>query len=83
MGVCRSGFGEFVSGFTVARRSRVGSRCECAMSFVVKLQSAPDAPVLMHVDTWLDFLLLLSANYPPKAKPWLGARGGGGRFSAL
>lgn len=33
-----------------------------------KLQSAPDAPVVIHFDTWLDFLLLLSANYTPKSE---------------
>lgn len=33
-----------------------------------KLQSAVEAPVVIHFDTWLDFLLLLLANYPPKSE---------------
>lgn len=47
---------------------RVHLRWECPITLMGKLQSAPDAPVVIHFDTWLDFLLVLSANYPPKSE---------------
>lgn len=50
------------------QENTVHLRWQCTIPLMGELQSAPDAPVVIHFDTWLDFSLPLSANYRPNSE---------------